>query len=86
MHTPHLKLTFLGCSLKLCHLSFFLSPPSSLLTSVVANEQGVDKGESVAGTDRMSDSIVNNTLFGVGGWCTGRARAVECMSIAFVYF
>lgn len=67
MHTPHLKLTFRGCSLELCYLSFVSDLPSSLLTSVVANEQGVDGGESVDGTDRMSNSMINNPLFGGGG-------------------
>ena len=67
MHAPHLKLTFLDCSLKLCHLSFLLSPPSSLLTSIIANEQGVDEEESAAGTDGTSDGMVNNAIFGIGG-------------------
>jgi hypothetical protein len=67
MHTPHLKLTLRGRSLELCHLSFVSGPPSFSLTSVVANEQGGDGGESVDGTDRMSDRMINDLLFGGGG-------------------
>jgi hypothetical protein len=33
----------------------------------VANEQGGIRGESMDGTDRTSDSMVNNALFGIGG-------------------
>jgi hypothetical protein len=67
MRTPYLKLTLQGCSLELCHFSFVSDPPSSLSTFVVANEQGGDGGELVDGTDRMSDSMINDTLFGGGG-------------------
>jgi hypothetical protein len=67
MRTPHLKLTLQGYSLELCHLSCVSDPPSSLLTSVIANEKGAEGGESVDGTDRTSNSMVNNALFGGGG-------------------
>jgi hypothetical protein len=67
MHTPYLKLTLQGLSLELCHLYFLSGPPSSSLTSVVANEQGGDGGESVDSIDRMSDSMINNTLFSSEG-------------------
>ena len=67
MRTPHLELTSRGCNLGLCHLGFVSDPPSSLLISVVANEQGVDGGESVNDTDRMSDSMTIDPLFGGGG-------------------
>jgi hypothetical protein len=67
MLTPHLKLILRGSSLKLCYLEFVSDPPNSLLTSVVANEQGGDREESVDGTDRMSDSVINNPLFASGG-------------------
>jgi hypothetical protein len=33
----------------------------------VANEQGDNKEEWMGSTDRMSDSVVNSALFGVGG-------------------
>jgi hypothetical protein len=68
MRTPYLKLAFCGCSLELCHLSFFSDPLSSLLTSVVANEQGGDGGEPVDGTHRISDRMINDQLFGGGGY------------------
>jgi hypothetical protein len=48
-----------------------------LLISVVANEQGVDGGESVDGTDRMSDSMINDPLFGGRSWCAGRTGCTE---------
>jgi hypothetical protein len=67
MHTPELKLTLQGCSLQFCHLSFVSDPPSSSLAFVVANEQGGDGGESVDGTDRTSDSMVNDALSSIGG-------------------
>jgi hypothetical protein len=67
MRTPHVKLILRGRSLELCHLNLVSDPPSSLLTSVVANEQGGDGGESVDGTDRMSDSMINDPLFAGGG-------------------
>ena len=63
----HLKLTFRGSSLALCHLDIVSGLPSSLLTSVVVNEQGVDGRDSIGGTDGMSDSMINNLLFGGGG-------------------
>jgi hypothetical protein len=69
MRTAHLKLTLQGCSLELCHLSFVSGPPSFSLTSVVANEQGGDGGESVDGTDRTSDRMINDPLLSVRGWC-----------------
>jgi hypothetical protein len=37
------------------------------MTPVVANEQGGDRGGSVDGTDRTSDSMINDLLFGGGG-------------------
>jgi hypothetical protein len=67
MLTPHLKLILQSCSLELCYLSFVSDPPSFLLTSVVASEQGGDRGELVDGTNRTSDSITNDKLFGGGG-------------------
>ena len=67
MCTPHIKLTLQGYSLELCQLGFVSDPPSSLLTSVVANEQGGDGGELVDRTDRMSNRMINNQLFGGGG-------------------
>jgi hypothetical protein len=67
MRTPHLKLILRGRGLELCYLDFVSDPPSSLLTSAVANEQGGDGGESVDGIDRMSDSIINDPLFTSGG-------------------
>jgi hypothetical protein len=67
MRTPHLKLTLQGRSLKRCYLYFVSGPPSFPLTSVVANEQGGDEGEPVDGTNRMSDSMINDPLFGGGG-------------------
>jgi hypothetical protein len=67
MRTPHLRLILQGRDLKLCHLNFVSNPPSSLLTFVVANEQGGDRGESVDGTDRISDSMINDPLFAGGG-------------------
>jgi hypothetical protein len=66
MRIPHLRLTLQGCSLKLCHLSLVSDPPSSLLTSVIANEQGVmEKGRSTALTERAT------------GWSTTRFSALE---------
>jgi hypothetical protein len=67
MRNPHLKLILRGRGLELCHLDFVSDPPSSLLTSVVANEQGGDGEESVDGTDRMSDSMINDPLLANGG-------------------
>jgi hypothetical protein len=67
MRTPYLKLTFQSCSLELCHLGFVSDPPSFLLTLVVASKQGGDRGESVDGTNRTSDSMINDKLFGGGG-------------------
>jgi hypothetical protein len=66
MRTPRLKLTLQSCNLALCHLSFISDPLSSLLTSVVANEQGGDGGGLVDGTDRTSDRMINNPPFGDG--------------------
>jgi hypothetical protein len=34
---------------------------------VVANKQGGIREESTDGTDRTSDSVANNALFGIGG-------------------
>jgi hypothetical protein len=67
MLTPQPKLILRGRSLKLCYLDFASNPPNSLLTAVVANEQGGDRGESVDGIDRMSDSMINDPLFASGG-------------------
>jgi hypothetical protein len=67
MHTPHLKLTLQSRSLKLCHFGFVSNPSTSLLTPVVANEQGGDGGESVDGTDSTSDRMINDLLLSVGG-------------------
>jgi hypothetical protein len=67
MRTPHLKLILRGRGLELCYLDFISDPPSSILTSVVANEQGGDGGELVDGTDRISDSMINDPLFAGGG-------------------
>jgi hypothetical protein len=67
MHTPHLKLTLQGCSLALYYLSFVSNLLSSLLTSVVAKEQGGSRGELVNSTNRMSDSTINNLLFSSRG-------------------
>jgi hypothetical protein len=67
MHTPYLKLTLQGLNLEPCHLYFLSSPPSSSLTFVVAKEHGGDGGESVDSIDRMSDSMINNTLSSNGG-------------------
>jgi hypothetical protein len=67
MRIGYLKLTLQSCSLELCHLSFVSNPPSFLLTSVVAEEQGGDGEESVDGTNRTSDSMINDKLFGGGG-------------------
>jgi hypothetical protein len=45
MCIPYLRLTLQGYSLKLCYLSLVSNLLSSLLTSVIANEQGViEKG------------------------------------------
>ena len=85
MSTPHLKMTFRGRKFELCYLGFVSNPPSSLLTSVVADEQGVVGGESVDGTDRMSDSMVNDPLFCGGGSCAERLRRAEWMRLALVY-
>jgi hypothetical protein len=77
MRTPHLKLISRGRGLELCHLNFVSDPPSSLLIFVVANEQGADGGESVDGTDRISDSTINNPVFAGGGryaWRRGYAK------------
>jgi hypothetical protein len=67
MRTFYLKLTLQGCILELCSLNFVSDLPSSLLTSVVANEQGGDGGESIDGTDRTSDRMINDLLLSVGG-------------------
>jgi hypothetical protein len=67
MRTPHLRLILRGRGLELCHLDFVSDPPSSLLTFVVANEQGGDEGESVDDTDRMSDNMINDPFFADGG-------------------
>jgi hypothetical protein len=67
IRTAYLKLTLQSCSLERCHVSFVSNPPSFLLPSVVAEEQGGDGGESVNGTNRTSDSIINDKLFGGGG-------------------
>jgi hypothetical protein len=64
MRISHLKLTLQGCSLALCHLSFVYDPPNFSLTSVVANEQGGDRGGSVNGTYRTSDRMINDLPFG----------------------
>jgi hypothetical protein len=64
MRTPYLRLTLQGCSLKLCHLSVVSGPPSFSLISVVANKQGVIGGESMNGTDRTSDRMINDLPFG----------------------
>ncbi|KAH8631533.1 hypothetical protein IG631_13216 [Alternaria alternata] len=45
MCPSYLKSTFQGCSLNLCHLSFFFSPPSSLQSCTIANKQGGINGE-----------------------------------------
>jgi hypothetical protein len=67
MLTPHLKLILRGCGLELCYLDFVSNPPSTLLTFVVANEQGGNRGELVDGTDRISDSMINDPLLAGGG-------------------
>jgi hypothetical protein len=55
MCPSYLKSTFRGCSLNLCHLSFFSSPPSSLQRCTVANKQGGINGESgTASTERAT--------------------------------
>jgi hypothetical protein len=67
MRTPHLKLILQDCGLELCHLDLVSNPSSSLLTFLVAKEQGGDGGEPVDGTDRISDSMINDPLFAGGG-------------------
>jgi hypothetical protein len=66
MRTAYLELTLQSCSLERC-LSFVSDPPSFLLPSVAAKEQGGDGGESVDSTNRTSDSMINDKLFGGGG-------------------
>jgi hypothetical protein len=46
MYPFYPKSTFRGCSLDLCHLGFFSSPPSSLQICIVADKQGGIRGES----------------------------------------
>jgi hypothetical protein len=66
MRTPYLRLTLQSCNLALCHLSFISDPLSSSLTPVVANKQGGIRGESMNGTDRTSDRMINDPPFGGG--------------------
>jgi hypothetical protein len=50
----------------------------------LASKQGGIRGESIDSIDRISNSVLNNALFGVGGWRNRRARAAGQMCIAFV--
>jgi hypothetical protein len=77
MRTAYLKLTLQSCSLELCHLGFISGLPSSSLKSVVANEPGGNRGELVNSIHRMSDSIINNLLFGVGDYYADRIKVAE---------
>ena len=55
MCPSYLESTFRGCSLNLCHLGFFSSPPSSLPSCTIANKQGGISGESgTASTERAT--------------------------------
>jgi hypothetical protein len=67
MRTPYLMLTLQSCSLELCYLDVVSDPPTYSLTSVVANEQGGDGGELFNWSNRTSDSMTNDLLFGGGG-------------------
>jgi hypothetical protein len=61
---------------------FFSGPPSLFQRSVVANEQGGVREELVNGNDRTDNSMTNNPLLDVGGWCAVREKDAEWMRIA----
>lgn len=65
MCTLYLKLIFQGCSPTL-YLDFLSSPPSSLQTYTVANEQGGVRRESIDHINSIDDNNVSSAFLGVG--------------------